>query len=93
MSLKLMSLSFHVPLIDVPGVPQLDVTFNLCPYISCPLTNSMPLKFMPLSFNVPIFDVLQIDVTQINVSFNLCPNISCPLTKSVSIYIPISHVP
>ena len=35
-SLNLMSLTFHVPVYDVPDVHQIDVLFNPCSYISCP---------------------------------------------------------
>ena len=83
MSLKLMSLSFHVPVfmtlmsIKVMSlyfmslkqfhVPQIDVPFNPCFYISSPITNSMSIKLASLSFHVPEFDVP--GVSQFNIPF------------------------
>ena len=109
MTLKLMSLSIHVP-----DLPQINVLFNPYPYSSCPLTNSMFLKLMVLLFHVPVFYVPQPIpcpskgcpfipcpyVPQIDDPFNPCYCISCPLTNSMSlkfmflsIDVPIFHVP
>ena len=50
-----MSLLFHVLIFDVTGVPQLDVPFNLCPYIPCPLNQShaqqIPIPFIQYPYN------------------------------------------
>ena len=52
-----MSLSFHVPVYDVPDVPQIHVPFNPCSYISCPLSSAISLKLKSLSMHVPVFHV------------------------------------
>ena len=87
MTLNFMSLSIHVPIFDVPNVPQIQVPFNLCPIchapepIPCP-SNSCPFHSMPLYF---------ISLNQLHVPF-----ISCPLSNpmpfkftSLSFHVPI----
>ena len=90
---KLVSLSFHVSVFDVP--------FNPCPHISCVLTNLMSLKLvslfsmslylmflmylklMSLSIHVPAFDVPE--DPQIHVPFYPHPLFLYSLTHSMAL--------
>ena len=65
--LKCMSLSFNIPIFDVPDVSEIHIPFKPYPYILYPLNNSMFLKLMSLVFYAP-------DVPQVDVLFIPCPS-------------------